>query len=213
MPTESQAIPDDFDAFIKRWPLIVINSDSPQEALAFLPRQLPYLLGHLPPELTRFAYELHAASRYVTHRPPSWCPVRVLDRSRAAPFRFYETLEQQLAWAAYNFLQPLVGFRSVYGCVMASGPHLALRKSTLHNCIVSFVIAIVSLHMTLRSFAVNLYGLRGRPLVENCSPCLRRFISGVSLPRALPANIRSRHTLSSAGSGPIRRTTFRLNGC
>ena len=113
MPTDSQAVPDDFDALIKRWPLVVINSDSPQEALAFLPRQLPYLLGHLPPELMRFAYELHAASRYVMHHPPSWCPVRALDRSRAAPFRFYETLEQQLAWAAYNFLQPLVGFRSV----------------------------------------------------------------------------------------------------
>ena len=80
----------DFDVLIKRWPFVVINSDSPQEALTFLSRQLPCLPDHLPPDLTRFAYELHAASRYVMHHPPSWCPVRVLDRSRAAPFRFYE---------------------------------------------------------------------------------------------------------------------------
>ena len=44
--------------------------------------------------------------------PPAWCPARERDRSRAAPFRFYETLEQHLTWAAYSFLQPLVGFHS-----------------------------------------------------------------------------------------------------
>ena len=103
MPPEDQVIPGDFDVLIKRWPLVVINNDSPQEALTFLSRQLPYLPGHLPPDLTRFAHELHAASRYIMHHPPAWCPVRVLDRSRAAPFRFYETLEQQLTWAATTF--------------------------------------------------------------------------------------------------------------
>ena len=113
MPPENQGLPGDFEVLIKRWPLVVINSDSPQEPLTFLSRQLPHLPGHLPADLTRFAYELHAASRYVMHHPPPWCPARVCDRSRAAPFRFYETLEQHLAWAAYNFLQPLVGFHSV----------------------------------------------------------------------------------------------------
>ena len=112
MPPANQASPGDFEGLIKRWPLVGINSDSPQEALAFLSRQLPYLPGHLPPDLTRFAYELHAASRYVMHHPPPWCPARVCNRSRAAPFRYYETLEQHLTWAAYNFLQSLVGFHS-----------------------------------------------------------------------------------------------------
>ena len=112
MPPDQQALPDDFEGLIKRWPLVVINSDTPQEALAFLSRQLPHLPNHQPPDLTRFAHELHAASRYVMNSPPAWCPARERDRSRAAPFRFYETLEQHLTWAAYSFLQPLVGFHS-----------------------------------------------------------------------------------------------------
>lgn len=108
--------PDDalaLDALIKRWPLIVINSDTPQEAVAYIQRQLPYLRDNLPAELMRFAYELHAASRYVMNHPPGWCLARATERSRAAPFRFFELLEQQLTWAAYTFLQALVGFHSV----------------------------------------------------------------------------------------------------
>ena len=65
MPPDQQTLPDDFEELIKRWPLVVINSDTPQEALAFLSKQLPHLPNHLPPDLTRFAHELHAASRYV----------------------------------------------------------------------------------------------------------------------------------------------------
>ena len=113
MPPDQQALSKDFEGLIKKWPLVVINSDTPQEALAFLSRKLPHLSHHLPPELTRFALELHAASRYVMNNPPTWCPARERDRSRAAPFRFFETLEQRFTWAAYSFLQPLVGFHSV----------------------------------------------------------------------------------------------------
>ena len=101
------------DALVKRWPLIVFNSGTPQEAITFLLRQQLQLANNMPPELTRFAHELHAASRYVMNHPPAWCPARVIARSRTAPFRFYELLEQQLTWAAHTFLQSLVGFSSV----------------------------------------------------------------------------------------------------
>ena len=111
-PPEQPASPGDLDGLIKKWPLVVINSDSPREALAYLSRQLPYLAHPPPAELTRFAHELHAASRFIMHNPPTWCLARERDRSRAAPFRFFETLEQQLTWAAYSYLQPLVGFQS-----------------------------------------------------------------------------------------------------
>ena len=111
-PPGQQACSQDLDGLIKKWPLVVINSDSPGEALAFLSHQLPSLAHPPLPELTRFAFELHAASRFVMNNPPEWCYARERDRSRAAPFRFFEILEQQLTWAAYSYLQPLVGFHS-----------------------------------------------------------------------------------------------------
>ena len=109
---EQQVSPGEVDGLIKKWPLVIINSDSPREALAYLSRQLPRLAHPPPAELTRFAHELHAASRFIMHNPPSWCPARDRVRSRADPFRFFEALEQQLTWAAYCYLQPLVGFQS-----------------------------------------------------------------------------------------------------
>ena len=110
---ETTGDPALIDAFVERWPLVIINSSTPQEAVSYIQRQLLHLRDQLPAQLVRFAYELHAASRYVIDNPPAWCPIRNIERSRATPFRFYEHLEQQLTWAAYAFLQPLVGFRSV----------------------------------------------------------------------------------------------------
>ena len=101
------------DTLVKRWPLVIINSSTPQEAVTYMQRQLLHLRNHLPAQLVRFAHELHAASRYVIDNPPDWCPQRTIERNRATPFRFYEHLEQHLTWAAYAYLQPLVGFRSV----------------------------------------------------------------------------------------------------
>ena len=112
MPPDQRVCSEDLEGLVKKWPLVVINSDTPREALAFLSRQLPHLPPHLPPELIRFALELHAASRYVINNPPTWCPTRERDRSRAAPFRFFETMEQHVTWTAYRYLQPLVGFHS-----------------------------------------------------------------------------------------------------
>lgn len=112
LPEDPHALPTHYEDLIKRWPLVIINSSEPQEALRYLRRLLPYLPCHLPQDLTCFAYELHAASRFVLNHPPTWCPMRERDRSRAAPFRFFEVLEQHLTWAAYNFLQSLIGFHS-----------------------------------------------------------------------------------------------------
>ena len=104
---------DNGESMVKKWPLVVINSADPQEAMVYLTRQLPQLADQVPAALRGFAYELHAASRYLLHNPPAWCPVRERDRSRATPFRFFEVLEQHLAWTAYMFLQAQVGFSSV----------------------------------------------------------------------------------------------------
>ena len=100
-------------ALVKTWPLVIINSGTPQEAVSYLQRQLPHLGNQQLVQATRFAYELHAASRFVMDNPPPWGIVRTSERTRADPFRFFEQLEQQLTWAAYSFLQPLLGFRSV----------------------------------------------------------------------------------------------------
>ena len=121
---------------VKTWPLVIINGSTPQEAISFLQRQLPHLCDHQPVQLIRFAHELHAASRYVIDNPPSWCPARAIERSRADPIRFYEHLEQQLTWAAYTFLQPILGFRSVIwlhdGFWVSPGP-TAAHLASLHS--------------------------------------------------------------------------------
>ena len=123
------------DTLVKKWPLIVINSSTPQEAVSYIQRQLPHLRNHLPAESVRFAYELHTASRCVFDHPPDWCPTRIVERSRAAPFRFYEHLEQH-TWAACTFLQTLVGFRSVIwlhdGFWVSPGPTEA-QLTSLHH--------------------------------------------------------------------------------
>ena len=110
---EATGDPTLIDTLVKRWPLVIINSSTPQEAVSYIQHQLLHLRDQQPAQLARFACELHAASRYVIDNPPAWSPTRTLERSRATPFRFYEHLEQQLTWAAYAFLQPLVRFRSI----------------------------------------------------------------------------------------------------
>ena len=121
---------------VKTWPLVIINSGTPQEAVSYLQRQLPHLGDQQLVQATRFAHELHAASRYVNDNPPTWCTVRASERSRADPFRFFEQLEQQLTWAAYNFLQPILGFRSVIwlhdGFWVSPGPTEA-HLTSLHS--------------------------------------------------------------------------------
>ena len=89
-PAEGPDTSPALDALIKRWPLIVINSETPQ-----VQRQVPHLQPAVPPQLARFAHELHAAGRYVMNHPPGWCLARSAERSRAALFFFFEVIEQQ----------------------------------------------------------------------------------------------------------------------
>ena len=97
------------EAVVKTWPLVIINSATPQEAIEYLKKRFT---GELSYSLVSFAREVFSASRYVMNHPPPWCPP-VADRSgRGAPFHFFEVLEQQVTWAAYSFLQPRVGFTS-----------------------------------------------------------------------------------------------------
>ena len=173
-PPDPQALSDTYEGLVKKWPLVIINSDTPQEALAFLSRQLPHLAQPLPPEITRFALELHAASRYVINRPPTWCPARERDRSRAAPFRFFETLEQHLTWAAYSFLQPTQHYTAI------------------------LLTAIASLLTTHPSFAVNCYGKSMRIYSTSLPSCLLPRSNGARC-RATPlSSTRYRPKLCSA---------------
>ena len=99
----------DVEFLVKTWPLVIINSATPQEAIEYLRKRL---IGEPSRSLVCFAREVFAASRYAMHHPPPWCPP-VADRGgRGAPFHYFEVLEQQVTWAAYSFLQSHVGFTS-----------------------------------------------------------------------------------------------------
>ena len=99
----------DVEPLIKTWPLVIINSATPQEAVEYLRKSL---ISEPPPSLVCFAREVFAASRYAMHHPPPWCPPVADQGGRGAPFHFFEVLEQHVTWAAYSFLQPRVGFTS-----------------------------------------------------------------------------------------------------
>ena len=105
-----QVTAQEVDCLVKTWPLVIINSTTPQEAIAYLAKRLH---RESSPTLINFAGEVHTASRYVMNHPPEWCPVTHASPGRDAPFRFFEILEQHIAWMAYAFLQERVGFQSV----------------------------------------------------------------------------------------------------
>ena len=100
---------DEIGPLVKTWPLVIINSATPQEAIEYLKKRVQTELSH---HLVSFAREVFAASRYAMHHPPSWCPTGPERTGRGAPFHYFEVLEQQVTWAAYSFLQPRVGFAS-----------------------------------------------------------------------------------------------------
>ena len=100
---------DEIGPLVKTWPLVIINSATPQEAIEYLKKRIQ---TELPHHLVSFAREVFAASRYAMHHPPSWCPMGPERTGRGAPFHYFEVLEQQVTWAAYSFLQPRVGFIS-----------------------------------------------------------------------------------------------------
>ena len=100
---------DEIGSLVKTWPLVILNSASPQEAIEYLRKRIQVEPSG---QLVSFAREVFAASRYAMHHPPSWCPTGPVRTGRGAPFHYFEILEQQVAWAAYSFLQPRVGFAS-----------------------------------------------------------------------------------------------------
>ena len=100
---------DEIGPLVKTWPLVIINSATPQEAIEYLKKRIRTELSQ---HLVSFAREVFAASRYAMHHPPSWCPTGPERTGRGAPFHYFEVLEQQVTWAAYSFLQPRVGFAS-----------------------------------------------------------------------------------------------------
>ena len=105
----AQIAETDISLLVKTWPLVIINSATPQEAIEYLNKRIQMEPSH---HLVSFAREVFAASRYAMHHPPSWCPSGPERTGRGAPFHYFEILEQQVAWAAYSFLQPRVGFVS-----------------------------------------------------------------------------------------------------
>ena len=105
----AQIAENDISLLVKTWPLVIINSATPQEAIEYLNKRTQTEPSH---HLVGFAREVFAASRYAMHHPPSWCPSGPERTGRGAPFHYFEVLEQQVTWAAYSFLQPRVGFVS-----------------------------------------------------------------------------------------------------
>ena len=105
----AQIAETDTSLLVKTWPLVIINSATPQEAIEYLNKRTQMAPSH---HLVSFAREVFAASRYAMHHPPSWCPSGPERTGRGAPFHYFEVLEQQVTWAAYSFLQPRVGFVS-----------------------------------------------------------------------------------------------------
>ena len=105
-----QIVGGDIELLVKTWPLVIINSATPQEAVEYLRKRL---ISEPLPSLVCFAREVFAASRYVMHHPPPWCPPVPDQGGRGAPFHFFQVLEQHTAWTAYSFLQARVGFTSV----------------------------------------------------------------------------------------------------
>ena len=89
------------ESVVKTWPLVIINSATPQEAIEYLKKRFT---GELPYSLVSFAREVFSASRYVMNHPPPWCPPVAEGSGRGAPFHFFEVLEQRVTWAAYSFL-------------------------------------------------------------------------------------------------------------
>ena len=105
----AQIAENDMSLLVKTWPLVIINSATPQEAIEYLKKRIQTEPSH---HLVSFAREVFAASRYAMHHPPSWCPSGPERTGRGAPFHYFEVLEQQVTLAAYSFLQPRVGFVS-----------------------------------------------------------------------------------------------------
>ena len=112
---------DEIGPLVKTWPLIIINSATPQEAIEYLKKRIQTELSH---HLVSFAREVFAASRYAMHHPPSWCPTGPERTGRGAPFHYFEVLEQQVTWAAYSFLQPRVAPRPENESLTALHTHL-----------------------------------------------------------------------------------------
>ena len=105
----AQIAENEISPLVKTWPLVIINSATPQEAIEYLKKRIQ---TELPCHLVSFAREVFAASRYAMHHPPLWCPSGPERTGRGAPFHYFEVMEQQVTWAAYSFLQPRVGFVS-----------------------------------------------------------------------------------------------------
>ena len=127
---------DEIGPLVKTWPLVIINSATPQEAIEYLKKRIQTELSH---HLVSFAREVFAASRYAMHHPPSWCPTGPERTGRGAPFHYFEVLEQQVTWAAYSFLQPRVGFASAIWlhdgfCVAPRPENESLTALHTHLC-------------------------------------------------------------------------------
>lgn len=99
----------DLDQLVKAWPLVVINSATPNEGIAYLGNRLQ---RDPAPDLVCLAREIYAASRYTMNHPPAWRPSMEARSGRSAPFHFFEVIAQHVAWEAFSFLQTQIGFHS-----------------------------------------------------------------------------------------------------
>ena len=200
----SQIAEGEVEQLVKTWPLVIINSATPQEAVEYLRKRLT---NEPPPSPARFAREVFAASRYATHHPPSWCPLSGDQDGRGAPFHFFEVLEQHITWAAYSFLQPRIGFTSAIwlhdGFWVVPRPSEAdLRALHSHLCLTFHFDMTEAPLMRCESLQPKV-----GHLLERCahSPAHIRALSSAPAQRPLPTVLRIHKKRTFTAAHPMQQ--------
>ena len=92
----------DCEVLIKRWPLVIINSNGLQTAVSFLQRHLTVPVNSA---LYSFAATLHQLTHAVISCPPAWFPASPSIKPQGKAFRFCEIAERVLTFALLQHLQ------------------------------------------------------------------------------------------------------------
>ena len=74
---------DEVGSLAKTWPLVILNSATPQEAIEYLKKRIQVEPSG---QLVSFAREVFAASRYATHHPPHGAQLVQYEQDEGLPF-------------------------------------------------------------------------------------------------------------------------------
>ena len=74
---------DEIGSLVKTWPLVILNSATPQEAIEYLKKRIQVEPSG---QLVSFAREVFAASRYAMHHPPHGAQLVQYEQEEGLPF-------------------------------------------------------------------------------------------------------------------------------